>query len=617
MPPGPEPSAEAADSPEWADASLVFERIIGEGGMGTVYAVREVALQRDIAVKQLRADRTDPRHIQALLGEARITSAVSHPSVVPVHDVRLGPDGVPSILLKHVEGRPWSRLLRDPAAVRTEHGHADPLPFHIGVLIRVCAAIHAAHARNIVHRDLKPGNIMVGPTGEVYVLDWGLSATLDPDADERLPRLPEERGAGTPEYMAPEMVSARYGEIGPWTDVYLLGGLLFQVLWGRPPHDGANALNMVIDACRTGVDIPEDGPPELVALARRCLERVPAARIQDAETVRRALVTWLDHRASVDRTDQARSEEARLDAWLDRTGPAEMGVPLHQRFGAAVFGYTRALEGWPDNPEALAGLERTVRKVVEHALAAEADSVATAALGYLRSPPPDLQARVDATLTRRQVQAARQARWQALGVWNANHREHIDSTRTWLLGSGFALVTVSSATALIGSALGGLQTSHLLTAALIGLLAVLTAMGRGIVRPGGLSGLDQRIAGHLLFYAVVRVIGLAAALVWEAPPATAIPLELGLTMLLLTLQAIAFDARMRIVAAIAALSAVIGLALPIAAPALLVVTYAAMSILLLLADLRTRFGADDRPEPPPETIEAPNRSFRERYGIDP
>ena len=150
---------------------LIYGGVLGEGGMGVVYQADEPLLGRTLAVKRLRHDRDTPAHVRALLREARITSAVSHPNVVPVHDVRMDDQGQPVILLKRIEGQPWSRLLREPDSAARVFGDRDALAGHVGVLIRVCAAMHAAHAHRIVHRDLKPGNIMVGPAGEVYVLE--------------------------------------------------------------------------------------------------------------------------------------------------------------------------------------------------------------------------------------------------------------------------------------------------------------------------------------------------------------------------------------------------------------------------------------------------------------
>ncbi|MFK7930846.1 MAG: serine/threonine-protein kinase, partial [Myxococcota bacterium] len=278
-------------------APLQYGAVIGEGGMGVILEARQAHLKRTIAVKRLHRERSNSRSVRALLAEARITGAVAHPCVVPVHDLGIGDDGQPEIRLKRIEGRPWTHLLRNPGLLLQLHNPDDILAFHVQVLIRVCEAVQAAHSRLIIHRDLKPGNVMIGKLGEVYLLDWGLAATLDPSADPRLPR-PSANGGGTPQYMAPEMVSNSFGDLGPCSDVYLLGGLLFYILNGRAPHPGATSWNMLVEACEKQVPVPNNGPQELVELCKRALRRVPTERLRSADALRNGLQTWLDHRAS-------------------------------------------------------------------------------------------------------------------------------------------------------------------------------------------------------------------------------------------------------------------------------------------------------------------------------
>lgn len=380
---------------------MQYGAVIGEGGMGTVLEARQHHLGRTIAVKRLHAERSNAKNVEALLAEARITSAVAHPSVVPIHDLGIGDDGQPEILLKRIDGRPWSHLLRDPLLVERLHQVADPLAFHVRVLRQVCEAIHAAHRQGIVHRDLKPNNIMIGRLGEVYVLDWGLAATLDPNADPRLPR-PTRHGGGTPQYMAPEMVADRYGALGPWTDVYLLGGLLFYILNKRPPHPGATSWNMVIEACEQGTVVPDTGPPALVDLCRRCLHGRPRDRLQDADTVRRELQTWLDRRASVDLAQEGQWHADLLEQRL--SDPEAESTACHAHFGAAVFAFQRALDEWPDNDAAQVGLNRVVHRLVAHELDRGCPERAHLALSAVADAPN--------ALVRRARWASRLTRWQ-------------------------------------------------------------------------------------------------------------------------------------------------------------------------------------------------------------
>ncbi len=122
---------------------------------------------------------------------------------------------------RHDDGRSWSALLS-----------TRDLEANLETLVRVCDAVAFAHGRGVVHRDVKPANVMLGAFGEVYLVDWGLAASTR--ADDVLPLVSEVGVGGTPAYLAPEQVRPG-GSIGPWTDVYLLGATLCELVTGKPP----------------------------------------------------------------------------------------------------------------------------------------------------------------------------------------------------------------------------------------------------------------------------------------------------------------------------------------------------------------------------------------------
>lgn len=558
--------------------------VLGMGGMGAVVAAHQADLDRTIAVKFPRPESDTPAHREALLAEARITGAVSHPNVVPIHDVRTGPRGEPHVLLERVDGQPWSRLLEDPSALVRTHGELRPLDFHISVLAEICAAVHAAHARGIVHRDIKPANVVIAAHGGPVLLDWGLAVTLRADADPRLPRLiPANRTGGTPDYMAPEMVSPRHGEIGPWTDVYLLGGTLYQILFGRPPHQGETAWAMLLSACRDGVDIPDEGPPALIELCRRCLERDPNARIQDAETVRRALITWRERRASMQLAEEGRAQHALLRSLIEGAEPGVTEMRVHELFGAAVFAYHRALEAWPDNREARTGLQGTVETVVDHCVQTGAFAAAHATVGYLDPPAKKLHARIEAAERAEAGRRRRRHRWAAAG------REHLNeatSVRPLLLTSGAAMIGVSGVTALVYGLFAPITSTVLLVAAVAGLGSVLAGVAAAAMRP--MRGLDKRIAAHLVYYGVARALVIAIAASWGSSGAVAASLDLGVMMILGAMQSLAFRRRFWPISLTAGVSAVCCLVFPEAAAMFLALSYAGLATALLMADLSTR-----------------------------
>ena len=351
---------------------IELQHVLGRGGMGVVYQAVDHHLDRTLAVKSLRDDRTSLGEVSALLAEARITGAVSHPGVVPVFDVRDGPDGKPRIYLQLLEGRPWKDYLRSPDAAKQLSGDGDPIRLHVEVLIQVCAAVHAAHVRQIVHRDLKPGNVILTKDRSAYLLDWGLAATLDPEADARLPTLANTApGAGTPQYMAPEMYNAEFGAIEPRTDVYLLGGLLYEILYGQAPHTGVVSRDALPSRFDQPIPFPDHAAVELVAIARRCLQVRGADRFSSAEALRRELASWLGHYDSIRLADEgavARGTEA-----------------LPDRFLESMTAFSRAIRGWKDNERAKHSLSGLLTDALQEAIRRRDWALSEWVLAYVKA----------------------------------------------------------------------------------------------------------------------------------------------------------------------------------------------------------------------------------------
>ncbi|MBM4362816.1 MAG: serine/threonine protein kinase, partial [Deltaproteobacteria bacterium] len=202
---------------------LRLERTLGEGGMGVVRLATQASMGRAVAVKTLRPGAADDLAALRLLREAWVAGQLEHPNVLPVYDVTLDEHGTPQVVMKRIDGVDLATLLADPAALRERAG-GDPTAFHLRVLMQVASALHFAHDRGILHRDVKPENVMLGRFDEVYVVDWGIAVSLRDDQDPRLPRVAEATDlAGTPAYLAPEMLEGDPSRLGPWTDVYLLG----------------------------------------------------------------------------------------------------------------------------------------------------------------------------------------------------------------------------------------------------------------------------------------------------------------------------------------------------------------------------------------------------------
>jgi hypothetical protein len=293
-------STDAGGPPE-----LALGPVLGVGGMGVVRSARQLALGREVAVKTVRGDlvaagpgaRSDA--CRKLLAEAMVAGQLDHPDILPVYALGQSEDGAPMLVMKKVEGTSWSSILAVPDHPALEG--KEPLIWHLEVLSRVCRAVHFAHSRGILHRDLKSENVMVGRFGEVYVLDWGIAVATVDDGTGTLPLAAEARElVGTPATMAPEMVAGSGAQLGPWTDVFLLGSLLHEILTGRCRNEGPtiHATLWAAFVCAPS-SYDDDVPAELAAIAERACARDPEDRFASADALRFALEAFVSQRAAV------------------------------------------------------------------------------------------------------------------------------------------------------------------------------------------------------------------------------------------------------------------------------------------------------------------------------
>ncbi|MCX4692952.1 serine/threonine-protein kinase [Streptomyces sp. NBC_01408] len=268
--------------------------VLGQGGMGQVWTAYDRRLDRRVAVKLLRPDKVaGPGTVaeelrRRFVRECRVTAQVDHPGLVTVHDA--GSDGDELYLVMgYVEGA-------DLADHLAEH---DPYPWQwaVAVAAQLCAVLSAVHAVPIVHRDLKPRNVMVRPDGTVLVLDLGVASVMDTDTT----RLTSTgTPIGSPAYMAPEQ--AMGGAVGPATDLYALGVLLYELLSGNVPFAGSTALGVLhrhlyeppLPVRRLRPEIPA----ELEAVLMHLLAKDPQDRPGSAQEVYEALSPLLPSRGS-------------------------------------------------------------------------------------------------------------------------------------------------------------------------------------------------------------------------------------------------------------------------------------------------------------------------------
>jgi hypothetical protein len=369
---------------------------LGEGGMGIVRLGTQRALGRAVAVKSLKAEARSDSTTLKLLREAWVTGALEHPNVVPVYDIDLDAEGEPQIVLKKIEGAPWSDLMNDKATLARRFHAKDPLEWNLRILQQVATAVHFAHSRGIVHRDLKPENVMIGSFGEVYLVDWGLAVSVK--EDERFPSARDATEmAGTPCYMAPEMIGGHGAIISERTDVYLLGAILHEIATGRVPHEGESLMQILHSVARSEPEIPDSVPAELARIVRRAMDPDPDARFENAEQLRLAIGGFLEHRGSIRLADEA---EERLEKLLEAktvegADESERRLTLYHLFGECRFGFLEALRTWRENAAARTGLTRAIEAMIEFELSANDGRAASILLAELPSPSAELRARVE------------------------------------------------------------------------------------------------------------------------------------------------------------------------------------------------------------------------------
>ena len=395
---------------------LELDKTIGEGGMGIVRLATQRSLGRKVAVKTLRTGlRTDDATLR-LLREAWVTGSLEHPNIVPVYDLGLDAEGSPIIILKRIEGVEWASLINDGAAVKERFGATDLLEYNLRILIQLCNAVSLAHAKRVLHRDLKPENVMIGRFGEVYLVDWGIAVSLVPDPSGRLPLASEAKEmAGTPAYMAPEMLGAM-GTLAEQTDVYLLGAILFEILTGAPPHRGANFREMVVSILLSNPDLPRHVPPELADITKKAMSREAAERFQTAEALRGKLEWYLRHRGSLVLSSEAARRLFEMRTLVTTAGDVESRNRLYQLSSEARFGFRQALNACEDNAAASIGLREAIERMIAYELDKGTPEAAAAALAELENPSPELTERVREGLALREEEKKRHAVLEAMGT---------------------------------------------------------------------------------------------------------------------------------------------------------------------------------------------------------
>jgi formylglycine-generating enzyme required for sulfatase activity/serine/threonine protein kinase len=326
---------------------------VARGGMGLILRVWDEDLRRELAMKVVLGEsgtaktaEIAPKTLGRFLEEAQVTGQLDHPGIVPVHELGLDERGAVFFTMRLVRGRDLKEIF--------EHVHAGDsewtLTRVLWVLLKVCDALAYAHSKGVIHRDLKPANIMVGRFGEVYVMDWGLARVLgQPDRHDLRLRTEEsnlsfvqsERRAdashsadsvlftmdgdvvGTPAYMSPEQARGEIEQLGPRSDVFALGAMLYHLLGGEMPYVAPGTkvsqhivLRWVLEGPpRPLIELRPDVPEELIAICDKAMARDVANRYADTGALGEDLRAYLENRVV---TAHRRGAWIELQKWVQR-----------------------------------------------------------------------------------------------------------------------------------------------------------------------------------------------------------------------------------------------------------------------------------------------------------
>jgi WD40 repeat protein/tRNA A-37 threonylcarbamoyl transferase component Bud32 len=360
---GPSLCESPANLPQF-DVSYEILEEIGRGGMGVVYKARQVSLKRFVALKMVRAvDASNQELLARFRSEARAIASLHHPHIVQVYDFGEH-DGLPFLAMELIEGGTLAARL---------NGTPWPARAAAELMIKLAGAVQLAHDHHVIHRDLKPANVLIASEAEgldVKITDFGLGKFFH---DEMSPHTKTGAFLGTPSYMAPEQAGGRTHDVGPATDIYSLGAMLYELLTGRPPFCGSSPMEILQQVVAmepiSVYTLAPHAPRDLATICDKCLNTEIGRRYASAAELRADLERYLAgvpvHARPTGAIERAWRWCRRNPSWAIAIGSVAM---LLLGIAAMSFWYTARLRRELVRTEQAEQSERLANQAAQHRL---------------------------------------------------------------------------------------------------------------------------------------------------------------------------------------------------------------------------------------------------------